>query len=57
MENTFLARPHRFISSGNKWPKEIVFFSTAQQIHKLWISRNNAAQAAIVVVVGNTQDT
>lgn len=30
MENAFLARPHHFISSGNKWPKEIMFFSTAQ---------------------------
>lgn len=30
MKNTFLARPHCLISTGNKWSKDIMFSSTAQ---------------------------
>lgn len=36
MENTFLARPHCFISTGNEWPKDIMFFSA-----KRWANTKN----------------
>jgi len=30
MKNTFLVGPHWLISIRNKWPKDILFFSTTQ---------------------------